>query len=811
MSNSIQTNSLNWVWQPLLPNPTLTQILPSPRCGSTASILRNNELLVAFGDSGKVVSGRTYFNDTFIYDTKKTSWSKVDVVVPPNTFIYPRSHHSACCFKDRGILYFGGKDDKQYYDETLFLGINNSTEQLEWRQIFTTEPRPSPRRGHTTSVLSTGNCLLFGGDAAGKLVEDLWLFDTTKLQWVQIPARGSVSPGGRIFHTAVVDSRDSLIVFGGDMEQRSTSLYMFDLRSNTWNKLATGTSSQPLPWRYGHTAHLDANNTMLIYGGCDKEASVYTSDFQKISAECILVNCDCTWNVFPITGTFKPEGRVYHSSIMAGNQLVLFGGWKPSTQQATNSLWHLYATPATTTAAQSPTPAQPPAVLPPSSSDKALVEMELTAEARAAVTLEGPSNSKVKLAKKAIFTEARKSFHPPKMYRANSITAYQGKAIEKVKDMNPALLALTESTEVPIAGKKKSGADLTKEVAHFVMEVLLYESWFPTDDNSFILDSAQILALCSGAVNIFLEQETCVSVSAPAKVFGDIHGQFPDLLEFFNAYGSPNHRTGDIQLTNYVFIGDFVDRGMYSLEVITLLLALKVRYPKEIWLIRGNHEDESINSKFGFLKECETRFGQEEGQKVWLAFNNVFETLPLSAIIEDKILCIHGGLGPTLTNINQLKTIKRPVKVSTRTQSEEATLLYDLLWSDPTDNDEIMGFRDNIERGGGCMKFGPEKVWEFCKSNAIDLVIRAHQPVLEGYEYFASGNLVTVFSATNYCGEYGNSGALLAIDKKLHVTPKVIRPLSSQPKQSAGINATVPQTWQTTQHRPATPLRRRKQ
>ena len=205
--------------------------------------------------------------------------------------------------------------------------------------------------------------------------------------------------------------------------------------------------------------------------------------------------------------------------------------------------------------------------------------------------------------------------------------------------------------------------------------------------------------------------------------------------------------------SNYLFLGDYVDRGKQSIETICLLLAYKIKYPENFFLLRGNHESSSINKIYGFYDECKRRFNV----KLWKVFIECFSCLPVAALIDDKILCMHGGLSPDLKNLDQIRNIARPVDVP------DQGLLCDLLWADP-DND-IGGWGDNDR--GVSYTFGADMVTEFLKKHDLDLICRAHQVVEDGYEFFAKRQLVTIFSAPNYCGEFDNAGAMMSVDESL--------------------------------------------
>jgi hypothetical protein len=158
-----------------------------------------------------------------------------------------------------------------------------------------------------------------------------------------------------------------------------------------------------------------------------------------------------------------------------------------------------------------------------------------------------------------------------------------------------------------------------------------------------------------------------VKVKAPLKIFGDIHGQYSDLMRFFDIWGSPweNGKEGDIESLDYLFLGDYVDRGNHSLETVCLLMALKVRFPDQMHLIRGNHEDKWINNGFGFSEECATRLQEDPSDEdsVFARINRLFEWLPLAAVIEDKVICLHGGIGSQLNYIGEIEHLQRPLEV----------------------------------------------------------------------------------------------------------------------------------------------------
>lgn len=283
------------------------------------------------------------------------------------------------------------------------------------------------------------------------------------------------------------------------------------------------------------------------------------------------------------------------------------------------------------------------------------------------------------------------------------------------------------------------------------------------------LSEAEIRQLCVTSREIFLKQPNLLELEAPIKICGDIHGQYSDLLKLFDYGGLPPR-------ANYLFLGDYVDRGKQSLETICLLLAYKIKYPENFFLLRGNHECASVNRIYGFYDECKRRFNV----RLWKIFTDCFNCLPVAALIDEKILCMHGGLSPDLHNLNQIRNIRRPTDVS------ESGLLCDLLWSDPSR--DIQGWASNDDRDVSYI-FGADKVVEFLRKHDIDLICRAHQVVEDGYEFFASKQLVTIFSAPNYCGEFDNAGAMMSVDENLLCSFQILKPADKKPKFGFGSTA----------------------
>lgn len=194
------------------------------------------------------------------------------------------------------------------------------------------------------------------------------------------------------------------------------------------------------------------------------------------------------------------------------------------------------------------------------------------------------------------------------------------------------------------------------------------------------MSEAQVKVLCAQARAILVEEANVQRVDAPVTICGDIHGQFYDLMELFRV-------GGDCPATNYLFLGDFVDRGLYSVETFLLLLALKVRYPDRMTLIRGNHESRQITQVYGFYDECVRKYGNVN---VWRYCCDIFDYMSLGAVVDDRVFCVHGGLSPNIVTLDQIRSIDRKQEVP------HDGAMCDLLWSDPDGRCVLLTRRDRV-------------------------------------------------------------------------------------------------------------------
>nr|KJB61942.1 hypothetical protein B456_009G392700 [Gossypium raimondii] len=267
-------------------------------------------------------------------------------------------------------------------------------------------------------------------------------------------------------------------------------------------------------------------------------------------------------------------------------------------------------------------------------------------------------------------------------------------------------------------GANSSPTDLTTDLDEQISQLMQCKP----------LSEQQVRALCDKAKEILMKESNV---------------QFHDLAELFRIGGKcPD--------TNYLFMGDYVDRGYYSVETVTLLVALKVRYPQRITILRGNHESRQITQVYGFYDECLRKYGNAN---VWKIFTDLFDYFPLTALVESEIFCLHGGLSPSIETLDNIRNFDRVQEVP------HEGPMCDLLWSDP---DDRCGW--GISPRGAGYTFGQDISEQFNHTNSLKLIARAHQLVMDGFNWAHEQKVVTIFSAPNYCYRCGNMASILEVD-----------------------------------------------
>ncbi|KAL4572083.1 hypothetical protein LXL04_018852 [Taraxacum kok-saghyz] len=770
---------------------------PSPRAAHAAAAVGT---MVVF--QGGIGPAGHSTDDLYVLDltNDKYKWHRV---VVQGQGPGPRYGHVMDLVAQRYLVTFSGNDGKKVLSDTW--ALDTAQKPYQWLKLNTEGDKPSARMYATACARSDGMFLLCGGrDTSGTPLDDaygLMMHKNGEWEWTLAPG---VSPSSRYQHAAVfVGARLHVTggaLRGGKMVDGEASLAVLDTAAGVWldrNGLVTSShnsnnekmddESLELMRRCRH-ATSSVGSRIYLYGGLRgdllldeflvAENSPFHSDANNpgiTSERCSSMTSPKT-NLCPFDPISHDEGHESPLSVDKESSQTMVEA------KAAHSTWHAAA--------------------------QAHIGTPMVTSQAAGMSLEGgDKRGDVHLHPRAVVIAREAIGNLGGLVRQLSLDHFENESRR--------MMPFPHDMSHPAAKRfmrQKSPQGLHKKV---ISTLLTPRNWKPPVDRTFFLEAYEVGELCDTAEQIFIQEPTVLQLKVPVKVFGDLHGQFGDLMRLFDEYGFPSS-AGDITYIDYLFLGDYVDRGQHSLETITLLLALKatfylhlilIQYPENIHLIRGNHEAADINALFGFRLECIERMGENDGIWAWQRFNQLFNNLPLSALIEDKIICMHGGIGRSIHLVDQIEKIERPI-----TMDAGSVVLMDLLWSDPTENDSVEGLRPNA-RGPGLVTFGPDRVTDFCRRNKLQLIIRAHECVMDGFERFAHGQLITLFSATNYCGTANNAGAILVIGRGLVVVPKLIHPLPPPLEPETNPQQVPEHNWmqELNNQRPPTPTRGRPQ
>ncbi|KAI6669745.1 hypothetical protein NL676_004630 [Syzygium grande] len=772
--------------------------------------------------------------DVHCYDILTNKWSKITPLGEPPT---PRAAHVATAVGTMVVIQGGIGPDGLSAEDLHVLDLTHH--RPRWQRVATQGPGPGPRYGHVMALVGQRYLMAIGGTDGKRILADVWALDTAAkpYEWRKLEPEGE-GPPPCTYATASARSDGLLLLCGGRDTSGVPLASAYGLakhRDGRWEwAIAPGVSPSP---RYQHAAAFVNARLHVSGGSLGGGRMVEDSSSIAVLDTAAGVWCD-TMSVVtsPRTGRYTVDAaggddavhlmrRCRHAAAAVGDLVYVYGGLRGGVLLDDLLVAEDLAAADTATAGSHTAAAiENDDMYTDRKTDHAMLSgswrlnkgVEYLVEASAA---EAEAISAALAAAKA--RQANGNVELPGRDGGAETTSIEKQVVlpaeakgalgSTVKGF-PVDQFEKEGRQIPVntnAARKSFDVQMSlnnvpkKVIAH----LLKPRGWKPPVCRQFFLDCNEIEELCDCAERIFSAEPSVLQLKAPVKIFGDLHGQFGDLMRLFDEYGSPS-AAGDIAYIDYLFLGDYVDRGQHSLETISLLLALKVEYPDNIHLIRGNHEAADINALFGFRIECIERLGERDGIWAWHRINRLFNWLPLAALIENKILCMHGGIGRSINYVEQIENIPRPI-----TMEAGSILLMDLLWSDPTENDGVEGLRPNA-RGPGLVTFGPDRVMDFCNNNDLELIVRAHECVMDGFERFAQGHLITLFSATNYCGTANNAGAILVLGRDLVVVPKLIHPLppaSSFPEASA--ECQTEDTWmqELNANRPPTPTRGRPQ
>ncbi|KAJ6217501.1 hypothetical protein RDWZM_008658 [Blomia tropicalis] len=269
-------------------------------------------------------------------------------------------------------------------------------------------------------------------------------------------------------------------------------------------------------------------------------------------------------------------------------------------------------------------------------------------------------------------------------------------------------------------------------------------------------------------------EEKCQRIYSPCYVMGDIHGNLEDLLSLEKALWKVLPCVG----SNYLFLGDYVDRGHWGFECALYLIAFKILCPNKVTLLRGNHEVRTLQTHYTYQRECRSKYGEEFGLKLWELTNRIFDKLPVCALIDDTIFAAHGGIPRSTRDIEQIVKVKREL----RDPEHESSIAWEILWSDPchmqtffeaadltNQNANLLnGFVRNIKRGTAYL-FNEDGANNFLRHSGLTHIIRAHEVPPAGFAFHFGNKCVTIFSCSHYCGNDNESACILIDNQRLRV------------------------------------------
>ena len=742
---------------------------PAPRFGHSLVMINNIKICIfggAIGDTRKI----NYSNETYIYNILTKLWIKLEVgtnkILPQE-----RAAHAAAVNDNSVMMIYGGstKNGGLAEDEIWLLFLNEGTDgEGEWKKYqMINGISPGPRYGHSLNYIKP-YFVLFGGNFNPSLSNDVWIVNINDKigEWKKIVFQNNVGPSPRLYHTSQICNSGKhtgkLIIFGGrdSNENPLNDIWILSLnQENEWNwSRAFIKNNDELAPRYNHSM-IFYNDLIIIIGGRGHNSN----NIPLITEVYDMETCE----VFKFAGI--PMNR--HSNFIYNNNIVLYGGFNSKTLSRI-SLEKIFA------------------------KSSLLNKLDLNKDS-------ADKNKINKINKKNNLNNKKSQFKlSPDVIIGSGGVAIDGEedkiqddqsifhviSIDKLTEENKRIGEVPNKNIISLLDNKRTYNG--KLIEKFISTLLRPFDWYNNKEIDSIHESLpftnqEIFDLIKEVIPCLEKDHSLIRIRSPCKIFGNIHGVYTDLMRYFESFGNPSddNQMGDINVMQYIFLGDFCDRGLYSLEVILLLFALKVKYPDFIYLIRGHHEDKFINEKYGLGDECKDRLLDDikNPLSIFSNINKAFDYLPFGVLVDNNILMVHGGIGSSINTLDDIDNIKRPVQVELNVTNKDQLHIIDLLWSEYSENIEnieINSERDK-NKSGFIVKYGNERLNKFLADNKINLLITAHQFVKEGFTTFNNDRLLTVFSATNYMDKYKNIGGMINIAKKrankrMNIIPKLI-------------------------------------
>ena len=744
---------------------------PLPRFGH--SLVKINPIKICiFGGAVGEIRKIIYSNETYIYNIMTKIWFKLNFNSNPNLLPPGRAAHSAAANDHMQMVIYGGSDNSGLIDDKLWILHLSEKNDGIWNQIQTSGPTPGSRYGHSMTYMDP-YFVLFGGNSNPELNNDVWIIDINNnlCQWEKLIFENNyLIPCARLYHSCEIcpsgNCQGMMIIFGGrdSKEKALNDIWGLIKHRNgnwTWEKAEVKNEYQLNP-RYNHSM-VFFNEYMIILGGKGPNSNG---------------NNPLTIEIFNTTNNegynFEGISMNRQTNFIYEKNIFLFGGFDARNQQ--RPLGDLYQI----------------------SLEKLFEKNEklknIFGNKNVIYNINNnkKSNNNTNNNKKMQFKLTQDVVIGKggieDQNNADEISTYHKVSLNRLPDENKRIKDSKENKNINslLLNKHEYNEALIEK---FIQTLLRPFDWFDEKvqeiHSNLPFTDEEILNLIEEVKPLLEKDQSLIRIRSPCKVFGNLYGLYNDLMRFFESYGNPSddNPMGDITVMQYIFLGDFCDRGFNSLEIILLLFALKIKYPQFIYLIRGHHEDKNINIKYGLGQECMDRLSDDirDQQSIFANINKAFDLLPFGVLVDNNILMVHGGIGSSINTLDDIESIKRPIEVEQNVVNQEQLKVIDLLWSEYSD--EISNVDMNIERDkfkkGFIVKYGKDRLNKFLENNKIDLLIASHMFVPGGFCTFNNDKLLIVFSATNYMNQCKNIGGMITIPKKnayrrMNILPKLI-------------------------------------
>ena len=733
--------------------------LPPPRFGHTVNIISKTRIVIFGGaiSTPNNQSSYTMTSDLYLYNMAQNLWKKLE---PSNSLKPPhvRAAHASATVRDNQVLFYGGSIGNGQYatDDLWFLDIKNQ-EEVNWMQVPIDGQTPGPRYGHSMVYIAP-NLILFGGSSnSGQnkknvIMKDVWIFptDKTPFNWIRLETESNSMLTARLYHTACVYQKisgesEALVLFGGrDSQNVSLKDLCLLVKQKENNKefyqwlYVTPRNNDPAPIsRHQHSSTMFGPFLFVIGGRSSHTPNTTFDVFSFISN---------SWYRFGTVGLFRHTIWVYYNESKQDEFelfLYIYGGFDSEHNPEINSklfkinILELFST-----------------------------NQTLKDELNEYLTiLIKRNNSAASNKGKAHFELS----HKVVVYNIPEEDNF-GKIVKQISYSK-----LTEVdkkiTEHPneIDVKPKYNENLINDFLQLLPNPDEEYTYYKKNANIIVLDKNYISNLINEALGQLKASSPLIKLRSPVKIFGSINGQYNDLMRYFSLFGRPSESKGDIESVDYLFLGNFTNRGAFSLETICLLLALKIKYNGHFHLLRGNMEDLEVSKLYGLGDECKEKLKEDITQpnSIFNQLCNLFEYLPLAAVINNQIFCVHNGISKNGLFLNEIQRLKFPIQV------KSCQIAKDILWNSPSLNDNIM-FNKLLPIEYKPEQFNSNSLDNFLKNNKLKMIIRSHDVCQKGISNCFGDRVLTIFSSTNYCGIYQNAGALKNKKKSYEIQPKIL-------------------------------------